>query len=222
MILYHYHAMKLYYGSKTYFNQPTFGIGNPSNDYGVGFYMTDSKAMAELWASQNPEGGYVLSFDIDLNHMRILKLADYDELSVLKWIALLAKHRFPYQSRLQYRDILDWLVSHFDSPINDYDIVIGYRADDSYFNYSVGFLAGDISLETLQKAMRLGKLGLQYVLISKASFGHLTYLGAEEVAFKTDYANFRAKTLSEYNELLRMEDRFTNTFIGELMKKYGK
>lgn len=70
--------------------------------------------------------------------------------------------------------------------------------------------------------MRLGKLGLQYVLISKASFGHLTYLGAEEVAFKTDYANFRAKTLSEYNELLRMEDRFTNTFIGELMKKYGK
>lgn len=214
--------MKLYYGSQTLFEKPIYGFGNTSNDYGLGFYLTDSPSLAELWACQYEQGGYVLDFSLNLSGLSILELSENDEISILKWITLLVKHRFSYQERLNYLEIINWLERHFDTPINDFDIIIGYRADDSYFHYSHGFVAGLISIETLAKAMKLGKLGLQYVLISKNAFNKIEFSGYHVVSHKNDYTEFREKTLDEYHQLLNQEDRFNNTFIGELMKKYGR
>ena len=130
--------------------------------------------------------------------------------------------RFSYTDRVLYKDVIDWLISHFDVPINDFDFIIGYRADDSYFSYSRGFVNGDISIETLSNALKLGKLGKQYVLISKKAFNNIKYVKHYEVHNDDEYELFRQKTLNEYHELLNKEDRFVNHFIGDLMKKYGK
>ena len=62
----------------------------------------------------------------------------------------------------------------------DYDIIIGYRADDSYFSFAEDFLNNAISVRKLEKAMRLGNLGEQVVLVSRAAFDALKYVGAEE------------------------------------------
>lgn len=214
--------MKLYYGSKTLLQQPVYGEGNPTNDYGLGFYLTNDQNLADLWACQYPEGGFTITYSIDIRNLNILQLSDVGEESVLKWITLLVKHRFSYQQIIENKQVIDWLISHFDVTINQYDMIVGYRADDSYFNYSLGFVTGAISLETLTKAMKLGKLGLQYVLISKKSFREIQFVSSYPVLHKDDYKEFREKTLDEYHELLRQEDIFTNTFIGDLMKKYGK
>ena len=214
--------MKLYHGSKDNFKSPIFGCGNPSNDYGLGFYMTPDKTAAELWASQYKEGGHVICFNVDLKGLNVLTLDGSAELDVLRWIAILAKHRFPYQERIQHQEALSWLDRHFGISLDGYDMVVGYRADDSYFSYSLGFVSGQISLETLSSAMRLGRLGLQYVAISKKGFHSLRYLGSYPVEPSSGYADMRSKTLGEYHELLVREDRFHNTFIGELMKKYGE
>ena len=214
--------MKLYYGSKTLLQQPIYGEGNPTNDYGLGFYLTNDQNLADLWACQYPEGGFTITYSINIRNLNILQLSDVSEESVLKWITLLVKHRFSYQQIIENKQVIDWLISHFDVAINQYDMIVGYRADDSYFNYSIGFVTGAISLETLTKAMKLGKLGLQYVLISKKSFREIQFVSSYPVPHKDDYKEFREKTLDEYHELLRQEDIFTNTFIGDLMKKYGK
>ncbi|MBO4667722.1 MAG: DUF3990 domain-containing protein [Bacilli bacterium] len=214
--------MKLYYGSKTLLQQPIYGEGNPTNDYGLGFYLTNDQNLADLWACQYPEGGFTITYSINIRNLNILQLSDVSEESVLKWITLLVKHRFSYQQIIENKQVIDWLISHFDVAINQYDMIVGYRADDSYFNYSLGFVTGAISLETLTKAMKLGKLGLQYVLISKKSFREIQFVSSYAVLHKDDYKEFREKTLDEYHELLRQEDIFTNTFIGDLMKKYGK
>ena len=214
--------MKLYYGSKTLLQQPVYGEGNTTNDYGLGFYLTNDQNLADLWACQYPEGGFTITYSIDIRNLNILQLSDVGEESVLKWITLLVKHRFSYQQIIENKQVIDWLISHFDVTINQYDMIVGYRADDSYFNYSLGFVTGAISLETLTKAMKLGKLGLQYVLISKKSFREIQFVSSYPVLHKDDYKEFREKTLDEYHELLRQEDIFTNTFIGDLMKKYGK
>ena len=214
--------MKLYYGSKTLLQQPVYGEGNPTNDYGLGFYLTNDQNLADLWACQYPEGGFTITYSINIRNLNILQLSDVSEESVLKWITLLVKHRFSYQQIIENKQVIDWLISHFDVAINQYDMIVGYRADDSYFNYSIGFVTGAISLETLTKAMKLGKLGLQYVLISKKSFREIQFVSSYAVLHKDDYKEFREKTLDEYHELLRQEDIFTNTFIGDLMKKYGK
>ena len=42
--------MKLYHGSDHIVEAPTFGLGKPYNDYGLGFYCTQHPDMAGEWA----------------------------------------------------------------------------------------------------------------------------------------------------------------------------
>lgn len=37
-----------------------------------------------------------------------------------------------------------------------YDVIVGYRADDSYFSYAMDFAMSNLSLEGLSDAMFLG------------------------------------------------------------------
>lgn len=52
-----------------------------------------------------------------------------------------------------------YLIENFSVNVNAFDLLIGYRADDSYFDYAELFLNNGISVEQLARAMRLGKLG---------------------------------------------------------------
>ncbi len=213
--------MKLYYGAGKIIKQPTYGLGNPSNDYGLGFYLTPSKEAAFLWASRF-KNGKVMTYAVGIENLKVLKLNNDTETDILRWIALLSKNRFDSQERIRYKEVIEWLVRKFPVNLSDYDIVIGYRADDSYFAYSAGFVAGDISIETLSQAMLIGKLALQYVLISPKAFQFISYLKCEEVESQYSYDSFRKKALEDYHELKRNEDRFANHFIGDIMRKYGK
>lgn len=44
--------MILYHGSDKQITVPTFGAENPRNDYGLGFYCTESIDLAKEWACQ--------------------------------------------------------------------------------------------------------------------------------------------------------------------------
>ena len=213
--------MRLFYGADHHLKKPTYGLGNPSNDYGLGFYLTPNKDAARLWASRF-ENGSIMTYDINVDSLNVLKLNNNTEEDILRWTTILVKHRFDYTERIRYKDIIDWMISKFDVDVSSYDMIIGYRADDSYFSYSIGFISGDISLETLMEAMKIGKLGLQYVLISPKAFSLIKYVSGEPVQKSNEYESFRKSTLNEYHKLKNKEDRFNNTFIGEIMKKYGK
>lgn len=213
--------MKLFYGADKEIKEPIFGEGNPNNDYGLGFYMTPNKEAARLWASRF-QNGKINTYELDFKNLKVLKLNHNTEEDILKWITILVKHRFDSLERNRYRDTINWLISKFDVDLSQYDVVIGYRADDSYFSYSIGFISGDISLETLKEAMLLGKLGLQYVAISPLAFSLIKYEDCESTQNNNQYEFFRRKTLNEYHDLKSKEDRFNNTFIGEIMKKYGR
>ena len=71
--------------------------------------------------------------------------------------------------------------------LSQFDIVIGYRADDSYFSFAQDFVSGVISLNKLSEAMRLGKLGEQIVLKSKFAFSKIKYEGFEPAEKDTYY-----------------------------------
>lgn len=212
--------MKLYYGADKIITRPVFGLGNPSNDYGLGLYLTPSKDAAFLWASRFPDG-YVMTYEIDESKLNILKLNSNDESDILHWIALLAKNRFDRQERIEHQAEIEWLMRKFPTDLSQYDMVIGYRADDSYFAYSSGFVKGNISIETLARAMKIGKLGLQYVLISQKAFSILHYVSSEKTSGSYSYDSFRKTALDEYHDLITKENLFENHFIRDLMRKYG-
>jgi len=211
--------MKLFYGSKDLLLKPTFGKGNPNNDYGLGFYMTKDYEIAKLWASKNENGGFLIEYDFDMKGLNVLHLETNTKEDIIKWITLLVQHRFKQKDLVKRHAIVEALTKKYSVRIDSYDVVIGYRADDAYFAYAEDFLEGRLSFETLSKAMKLGNLGLQYVAISKKAFDRLNYVKHEEVSFAKDYLDFFQKTKQEYHLMSESDDYINNETILDILRE---
>ena len=70
------------------------------------------------------------------------------------------------------------------------DLIKGYRADDSYFSYAQSFVHNALPLRSLSKALMLGKLGEQTVLISEKAFAGIEFINAEPVEKELYYPKF--------------------------------
>lgn len=211
-------TMILYYGADREVIAPEYNKGNPSNDYGLGFYLTPSEEMARLWASKFPGGGYLIKYEVDFSNLNVLRLNTIQDDDVLIWISILIAHRFSKEERNTYKANIKWLEEHCYIDLNQYDVIVGYRADDSYFDYSRDFVANDLSLELLKDAMMLGKLGIQYVLKSKRSFSRIKFVSSTKVEASGEYDTFRNKTKNEYY-VIKKEDDINNTYLRDIMRK---
>ena len=169
---------KLYHGSERIIEQPTFGFGKTYNDYGLGFYCTDSIEMAKEWGVGLDRSGYANCYDLDCDGLSILNLND-EQFCILHWLTILLQNReFDIPSGLTL-EAKEYLLKHFSIDYSPYDAITGYRADDSYFSLAQDFINGTISYRQLSNAMRLGKLGQQFVLKSKAAFEKIIFTGYE-------------------------------------------
>ena len=88
-----------------------------------------------------------------------------------------AYRRFRISSGLM-AEAAAFLTEEFLPDISGQDILIGYRADDSYFSFARDFIGNAISLEQLSEAMYLGDLGEQVVLKSEQAFRQIYYRGS--------------------------------------------
>ena len=164
----------LYHGSTKVIEKPVFGIGNPKNDYGLGFYCTENLELAKEWASTEKNDGFANCYELDLDGLSILHLND-KPYHILNWLSILLKNRTFVLSQGLPVEARTYLLEHFLPEYEQYDLIVGYRADDSYFAFANAFLNNTISLEQLRKAMFLGKLGEQVVVKSEKAFTHLTF-----------------------------------------------
>jgi len=205
--------MLFFYGADKIIENPIYNYGNPSNDYGVGLYLTPDKEKARLWATQYDNDGYINIYNVDLSGLKILKLDSCSKEDVLIWINILIQHRFSYKERIKHKDRLEKLDKLYHVDLDNYDVIIGYRADDSYFNYSRDFIDDDLSFEILTEAMRLGKLGIQIMLKSQKAFNRIEFVKAS-----LEYSNFREEVLKEYNRI-KSGDNDNNTFIRDILRE---
>lgn len=173
-------SVRLYHGSEVIVERPEFGKGARHNDYGKGFYCTENPELAREWACAKQKNGYVNIYDLDMTGLSVLNLND-PQYNILNWLAILADNRTYWQNGSISEDAKDYIKTHFLLDISGYDVIIGYRADDSYFSFAQDFVAGVISLEKLSEAMRLGKLGEQIVLKSPKAFDQIEFVGCENV-----------------------------------------
>ncbi len=172
-------TITIYHGSSRIIEQPTFGAGRLNNDFGRGFYCTQSKELAKEWAAVSLEDGYSNCYTLDISYMKVLNLNRTDY-TILNWIAILIEHRLFTIKTPIARRAKQYLMDHFGVNVNAYDVIIGYRADDSYFDYAEAFLNNAITVEQLAQAMKLGKLGEQIVIKSEYAFSKLTFQGYED------------------------------------------
>ena len=133
--------------------------------------------MACEWACKKNTDGFVNIYDFDTEGLNILNLLDGKH-TVLNWIALLLQYRtFKLDSEVAI-DARDYIIEHYAIDLSGCDVVIGYRADDSYFQYAESFVSNTLPLRSLNKALRLGKLGEQTVVISQKGFDRLKFVDA--------------------------------------------
>ncbi len=212
--------MIIYHGSMVMVERPEFGLGRLNNDYGQGFYCTEDIELAREWACRDDEGGFVNRYDLDTSGLKVMDIGD---LGLLPWLAVLMKNRaVRYSSPVEKRGA-EFVISKNLPDYGDYDLIRGYRADDSYFTFTRAFLSGTISLEQLEKAVYLGDLGVQVCLKSPESFERISFLGADAVDGSVYYPKRMErdeKARSDYYNLLE-EGLDEGVFIRDIMRKGG-
>ena len=169
--------LKLYHGSENIIRRPQYHFGNQKNDYGYGFYCTENPELAKEWGCTEEKDGFANEYLLDLEGLTILNLSQ-SRYNILNWLSILLENRsFDLSSDISI-EAKKYLLQNFSIPYHKYDVIRGYRADDSYFSFANAFLNNTISLQKLNKTMYLGKLGEQVVLKSKKAFSQITFISA--------------------------------------------
>lgn len=182
----------LFHGSTNIVQKPVFGEGKPYNDYGRGFYCTEHVELAKEWACSSGKDGYANHYRLGMTGLTVLNL-NAPEYNILNWLAILLENRkFNVADGMPQR-ARTYLLENFKVNYKGYDVIIGYRADDSYFSYAGDFVNGTLSLSDLSEAMRLGKLGEQVVLKSKKAFEALTFVEAIEAPCDEYFAKYKSR-----------------------------
>ena len=177
--------MILYHGSTHIIEHPAYGAGKPYNDYGRGFYCTENAEMAKEWGCNEGADGFANRYTLDMEGLKLLDLSN-GEYTILNWLAILMDNRLTRLSTPMEKRGREYLLEHFLPDYRGYDVIVGYRADDSYFAFARAFASNGISLAQLSYAMQLGKLGEQVAVMSERAFGQIRFLDYE-VADHAEY-----------------------------------
>lgn len=208
----------IYHGSKQIVEVPAFGMGRKNNDFGRGFYCTESNDLAKEWAVSSLSDGFSNRYTLDTEYLNMLNLNSPDY-TILNWIAVLVEHRLFSIKTPIARRAKQYLIEQFGINVNAYDLITGYRADDSYFDFAEAFLNNAITVEQLSRAMCLGKLGEQIVIKSQFAFSKIKYEGFE-AAEKNQFYVLRKARDDEANQtyLDILEEENDGLYIQDILR----
>ena len=217
--------MILWHGSENIITKPSLSAAKGNNDYGPGFYCTSEFDMACEWACKNNKNGFANKYKFNTNKLKVLDLFD-GNYNVLNWMALLlSNRRFSLNTEIA-ENAKAYILKNFLVDLNGVDFIIGYRADDSYFSFAESFIENGLSLQSLEKALYLGKLGIQIALISEKAFKRLTFVDAKEADKNIYYSRFNARdnnARNEYRNNIRNSKSFKkDIFVMDILREEMK
>ena len=168
---------------------------------------------------------YANKYMLDLSGLNVMKLTE-GEFNILNWLAILLNNRkFDINNNVG-ATAREYLLKNFLPDTSSVDVIIGYRADDSYFSFAEDFINNTISVRDLNVAMQLGNLGEQVVLLSTKAFEQIQFIDSEVVDYREYYYKRTERDLkarSDYQQRkkslsLLKEDLFVLDIIREEMK----
>lgn len=214
----------LYHGSDHIVRKPAYHGGKRHNDYGYGLYTTRDRDLAREWAVGADHDGYVNAYEIDTDGLSVMNLGE-PPYNALNWLEILIENRtFSLRTPLA-AEAARYLQENFSVPYEEADVMIGYRADDSYFRFAQDFLNGMISYEQLSRALRLGQLGEQVVIRSLRATGRLLFQGYEAVAREEWFPKKEAreqKARREYSDLDKNRYRRGDLYMIQILDEEVK
>lgn len=182
--------IKVFHGSDHVVKQPVYLGGRSDNDYGNGFYTTEYEERARSWAALNgrPDRSIVNIYQLDIQGLKIL---DLNDCGILAWIAEVLANRGAEQEATTV--VADRLTVQYRVDTSQYDIIKGYRADDSYTQVIEAFLLNQINIYEMERLFYKGSLGNQIFLKSRDAFQNIKWVGSyqvtlQEADMESDYA----------------------------------
>ena len=208
----------IYHGSEHVVENPVWGVGRKHNDYGLGFYCTESIDLAKEWAVSSISDGFANRYLMDTYGLNILNL-NSPEYTILNWIAVLIEHRlFSIRNPVAAR-AKRYLIENYGINVNSYDLITGYRADDSYFDFADAFLNNSITVEQLARAMHLGRLGEQIVVKSQFAFSRIRFEGYDVAPKKLYYTLRRSRNDEAQRAYLKILEEYSDgLFISDILR----
>lgn len=195
----------LYHGSKDVV-VPRFGEGKTYNDYGRGFYCTESEDLAGEWACAHATNGCINVYRLNMTELTCLNLNN-KQFNIINWLAILLENRSFNLSDGFALQAKNYILQNFLPDYKNYDIIRGYRADDSYFAFASDFINNNIPLSVLKRAMMLGKLREQVVLKSEKAFSAITLLEAHEASASKYFSLYSSRDRQARQEYADIKTR---------------
>lgn len=209
----------LYHGSREIV-VPKFGEGKMYNDYGQGFYCTESEELAGEWACAHGSDGCINKYQLDMDGLTCINLND-GKYNILNWLALLLENRTFNLSDGFAQQARGYILQNFLPDYKQFDIIRGYRADDSYFAFASDFINNTIPLSVLKNAMMLGKLGEQVVLKSEKAFSGIKLIEAYEASsnrYFMFYSSRDRQAREKYAEIKRLDFAKEDVFMLDILR----
>jgi len=150
--------MNVFHGSYTGIRTIDLSMGRHNRDFGRGFYVTNIREQAQVWADRKGEDhnakGVVSEFIFDEfiwedTELKLLRFANYSR----EWLDFVVTNR-GNRSRKQ---------------VHDYDIVEGPIADDAVAVRVDNYIRGDISMEVFLEELKFRKPTHQICFCTTAS-----------------------------------------------------
>lgn len=214
--------IKIYHGSEHIVRKPVFGLGNAYNDFGLGFYCSESARSAAGWAVGRDRNGFVSAYSISPDRLRIINLCS-SRYTPLHWLSVLFNFReFDFSSPAAYR-AREYINKYFSVDFQGSDCIIGYRADDICFKLAQDFIDGRLSYQSLRYYLSESDSTRQFVLKSNRAFEGVTFTGYEPALSAVYYAEDYARelhTLKSLRPYIGKKDLFIERMITEEINAY--
>jgi len=210
----------IYHGSSTIVRNPKFGAGRAFNDFGLGFYCSDSLTHASEWAVGSDRNGFVTAYSLDYNGLRIIDLCS-PQYCLMHWLYILLVFR-EFDPSTHLHAAREYISKEFTVDYQASDCIAGYRADNISFALAGDFLNDKLSYEKLRSIITTEDMGRQFVLKSNRAFDRILYAGYE-TAHSSKYYPVKASRELRYIKTAQSADKdglYISQMIEEGIKSY--
>lgn len=202
----------LYHGSKSGIKGTIAPISRDRCDFGKGFYMGTDRMQPLTLICNYPEAK-IYTLSVKTSNLNVLNL----EVG-LEWALLIAYHRGKMESVKSSA-----IYQHFANLTKEYDLVIGYIANDRMFVVLDRFFNGEITDMALINSLSALKLGKQYVALTEKACNNIELLdeevltGNEREKLKRESEANRSRGIAMAEEICRKYRR-EGRFFDEILK----
>ena len=213
--------MLLYHGTSEDGFSPRFGGGRDYHDYGNGFYTTTEIEAAKEWACQGlHDSAFVYAYELDTAGLNSLNL---DEGSTLAWVSVLMAHRRSRKIRGAALERCNKMIERYGIDVNEYDLISGFRANDSYFQFTTDFVTDTITIETLMRSIVAGDLGKQICVKSEEAYRRLGECAYVIPIVGEEYERCRNRYLAKDSDARALADGYSSVpqsgrLLSEILK----